>query len=195
MVNRSEFDIYLKTVRGDLKPKSYNGIVYLIHEEDFSIVLENNSFSKVKARITVSGEDIGTLVLQAGQIVEVKRPIEGVDRKFKFAAFGSKISKEGGLNENKLHSDEVTVIFYPNHEQNNESYTKPPRGISVETDGISNRGGGILGPEQSFQNFFEVRDFKTKGEFYFTIIMRRVSFSQKKTPPSIIPIRDMKKYF
>ena len=46
------------------------------------------------------------------------------------------------------------------------------KGLKVGYDSISSRGGGVLGPNKTFQHFTRVSDFKTRGESYFTIIMR-----------------------
>ena len=67
MTNCENFEIYLRTQRGDLKPRHFNGILHLKHNEDFSLVIENNSMVKVKAECFISGENIGTIVLKIGQ--------------------------------------------------------------------------------------------------------------------------------
>ena len=248
MVSRTDFGFYLATERGDLKPKDYEGIVELNNQEDFAIVLENKSALKVKAECHVSGEYIGTIVIGSGERKVIRRPLIGIDRHFRYAAFGSKSAIEGGLYHGKLHGDEVTVIFLPEDlrfserryfatagdasckddmsgenfygtacghndyvaprasagenisgalsacANNTDNYSQSAtllKGLKVGCDNISSRGGGVLGPNKTFQHFTRVSDFKTKGEFYFTIIMRT------RCPtliPDIIPISDMRKY-
>ena len=239
MTNRENFEIYLRTQRGDLKPRHFNGILHLKHNEDFSLVIENNSLVKVKAECFISGENIGTIVLKIGQKLVLSRPIDGIDRKFRYATFGSNIAKIGKLQENNLHSDEVTVVIRPEEPYkfrngcdcdcaiclqndtadgalvNSQRYASAgsnshkhsmmnmttanvraacaavPEGIKIESDGVSkNLGGAVLGPNRSFQNFVKVHNFQTKGEYYFTILLRTL-----EDAPDIIPVGEMQKYW
>ena len=112
-ISRTNFNIYLKTARGELRPKNFHGILHLPHNEDFGLGLENNSSVRTKAECYVSGENIGTLVLRPGEIVVVNHPIEGVNRRFRYVSFNSPLALDGNLNENKCHTDEITVIFSP----------------------------------------------------------------------------------
>ena len=112
MVSRTDFDVYLLTDRGRIQPQSYDCVVKLFPGEDFSIVATNNTNLKAKAKFYLSGTYIGTLVIPKYQRCELKRPIEGVDRCFRYCEFGTSIAEIAKLDPNKPHSDEVTVIFY-----------------------------------------------------------------------------------
>ena len=219
MVSRTDFGFYLKTSRGIIKPKKYDCIVNLLPGETFTLITENNSSFKTKAKFILSGENIGTLVIPPHRTSEVKRPLQGIDRQFKYVEFDSNNALTGKLDKNKLHCDEVTVIFsvekktYSNnslhdsvrdasvtdglefecaHSSFKGSDIPKPRGICVETDSIGpSRGGVVLGPNMTHQSFSEVADFETIGEFSFTILMR--SLDPVKLP-SIISLSDMKKY-
>ena len=115
MVSRADFDLYLITDRGRIAPQSYDGIVKLLPGEDFSIVAQNKSCLKIKAGFYMSGEYIGTLVIPKFERCEIKRPILGIDRRFRYCEFGSSESQQGKLYQNDLHSDEITVIFSPEY--------------------------------------------------------------------------------
>ena len=236
-ISRTNFNIYLKTARGELRPKNFHGILHLPHNEDFGLGLENNSSVRTKAECYVSGENIGTLVLRPGEIVVLNRPISGIDRRFRYAAFDTNLALDGNLNENRRHTDEITVIFSPeklpptkekniygiargdkddridsnfpsplgsNQFENPQvgsacgpiadfcgaisksTSFKETRGTNVTCDSISDRGGTVLGPNQSYQKFVKVLDFETSGKFYFTIVMRTSHMS--KPLPSTLPI-------
>ena len=242
-ISRTNFNIYLKTGRGELRPKNFHGVLYLPHNEDFGLGLENNSPVRTKAECYVSGENIGTLVLRPGEIVVLNRPISGIDRRFRYAAFDTNLALDGNLNENRRHTDEITVIFSPEklpsiNEKNiyatasvdkdhrietdfssspgsnqfenlqvgsacgpipdfcgptsKSASLKETRGINVACDSISDRGGAVLGPNPSFQEFVKVPDFETSGKFYFTIVMRTSHMS--KPLPRILPISYMNKF-
>ena len=113
MVSRTDFDLYLKTKRGIIKPQQYNGIVYLQPNEDFEIVCVNKSSLRVKAKYILSGENIGVLALASFQTAKLRKPVEGVDRQFRYCEFGSNDAFDGKLHEQKRHSDEITVVFSP----------------------------------------------------------------------------------
>ena len=211
MVSRADFDLYLITDRGRIAPQSYDGIVKLLPGEDFSIVAQNKSCLKIKAGFYMSGEYIGTLVIPKFERCEIKRPILGIDRRFRYCEFGSNDSRLGKLYEHNLHSDEITVIFSP------EKPSKPSsvgaacadgivggfnsyKGLKIETDYATaggnrydtlQRGGTVLGPNVSHQKFFEVPNFDTHGEYYFTLILRT---KETIRSPKIIPLSDMHKY-
>ena len=114
-MSRTDFDIYLLTDRGKIVPQSYDCIVKLIPGENFSIVVSNNSHLKTKTKFYLSGTNIGTLVIPKFERCELKRPIQGVDRCFIYCEFGTSIAEKAKLNANKPHSDELTVIFYPEY--------------------------------------------------------------------------------
>ena len=211
MVSRTDFGFYLKTSRGIIKPKKYDCIVNLLPGETFTLISENNTSFKTKAKFILSGENIGTLVIPPHRTSEVKRPLQGIDRQFKYVEFDSNNALTGKLDKNKLHCDEVTVIFsvekktYSNNSLHDsvrdasvtdglefECAHSSFKGICVETDSIgASRGGVVLGPNMTHQSFSEVADFETIGEFSFTILMR--SLDPVKLP-SIISLSDMKKY-
>ena len=72
------------------------------------------------------------------------------------------------------------------------------RGQKVEMDYASassrkavKRGGVVLGPYVSRQKFCEVPEFETRGEFYFTLVLRTLETVRH---PKIIPLSDMYKY-
>ena len=115
MVSQTDFDIYLITDRGRILPQSYDCVVKLFPGENFSIVATNNTNLKTKAKFYLSGTYVGTLVIPKFQRCELKRPIEGVDRCFIYCEFGTSIAEKAKLDPNKPHSDELTVIFYPEY--------------------------------------------------------------------------------
>ena len=94
MVSQTDFDIYLITDRGRILPQSYDCVVKLIPGENFSIVASNNTHLKTKAKFYLSGTYVGTLVIPKFQRCELKRPIEGVDRCFRYCEFGTSIAEK-----------------------------------------------------------------------------------------------------
>ena len=115
MVSRTDFDVYIITDRGRIHPQSYDCVVKLIPGENFSIVATNNTHLKTKAKFYLSGTYVGTLVIPKFQRCELKRPIDGVDRCFIYCEFGTAVAEKAKLDENKPHSDELTIIFYPEY--------------------------------------------------------------------------------
>ena len=219
MASRADFDLYLKTARGLIKPKSFNGIVYLDQNEDFEIVVVNKSSLKVKAKIYLSGYDIGTLALKPYETIPLKKVVEGVDRRFRYCQFGSYEGMLGKLNRERLYSDEITVVFEPEKIAMAQTpmYESMDRigcassdlgdrfgcaisnfgkkGLKVQTDfsvecDTSDGGGAILGPNKSHQTFFPVKDFVTHGKYYFTLIMRTRQNNEENIP-KIIPLCEM----
>ena len=203
MASRTDFDLFLKTTRGLIKPTSFNGVVYLIKNEDFEIVLVNNSNLKVQAKVYLSGYDVGTLVLNPRQKLTLKKPVEGVDRAFRYCPFNSYESVVGKLNKENLYSDEINVVFMPEKltEQTFPIYTPMDKyatanskGIRVESDfsggddTVDNGGGVILGPNRTYQTFFRVDDFVTHGKYSFTLVMRTKCEDDFK---EILPLCDM----
>ena len=208
MVSRTGYDIYLITDRGKIRPQSYDCIVKLIPGENFSIVASNNTHLKTKAKFYLSGTYIGTLVIPKFQRCELKRPIEGVDRCFIYCEFGTSVAQKAKLNSNKPHSDEVTVIFYPEYMTERTTYAAASasciEGSSIsELDGFNQynslkvesdyggSGGAVLGSSKTNQTFFEASDFVTRGKYCFTIVLRSLETDRL---PNIIPLSDMYKY-
>ena len=172
------------------------------HNEQFSIVIENNSNLKVKAQCFLSGENIGVLILNPRSVEVVKRPIIGVDRCFQYCAFGTKNALEGKLSSSNPHSDEITVVIRPQrprdsqdelHETNKNRYASANtthRSLQIETDGnVSHRGGIVLGQNISHQKFKLVPFFETSGEYYYTLLLRTIKKSL--TTNQIIPLCEM----
>jgi len=213
MVSRTDFDIYLLSDRGKISPQSCDCVVKLIPGENFSIVVSNNSYLKTKAKFYLSGTYIGTLVIPKFERCELKRPIQGVDRCFIYCEFGTSIAQKAKLNADSPHSDELTVIFYPEYIPEKKysdaqtvyasssasidgSSISVPDGfnhynsLKVETD-YAGAGGGILGSTKTNQKFFETPDFVTRGKYSFTLVLRSLETSRL---PSIIPLSDMYKY-
>ena len=202
MANRSKFRIYLRSNRGDIIPQTFEGEIYLKHNEQFSIVIENNSNLKVKAQCFLSGENIGVLILNPRSVEVVKRPIIGVDRCFQYCAFGIKNALEGKLSSSHPHSDEITVVIRPQkprdsqdelHETNKNRYASANtthRSLQIETDGnVSHRGGIVLGQNISHQKFKLAPFFETRGEYYYTLLLRTIKKSL--TTNQIIPLCEM----
>ena len=205
MVSRTDFDVYLLTDRGRIQPQSYDCVVKLFPGEDFSIVATNNTNLKAKAKFYLSGTYIGTLVIPKYQRCELKCPIEGVDRCFRYCEFGTSIAEMAKLDPNKPHSDEVTVIFYSEDISKRlyasacaEGYASDVtdgfnsyKSAKIETDYGGIRGGGILGPTKTHQKFFEASDFVTCGKYCFSLVLRSIETVRQ---PKIIPLTDMYKY-
>ena len=205
MVSRTDFDIYLLTDRGRIQPQSYDCVVKLFPGEDFTIVATNNTNLKAKAKFYLSGTYIGTLVIPKFQTCELKRPIEGVDRCFRYCEFGTSIAEKANLDPNKPHSDEVTVIFYSEYISKRsyasacaEGYVPDVvdgfnsyKSTKIETDYGGICGGGILGPTKTHQKFFETNDFVTCGKYCFSLVLRSIEAIRQ---PKIIPLTDMYKY-
>ena len=213
MVSRTDYDIYLISDRGKIRPQSYDCIVKLIPGENFSIVASNNTHLKAKAKFYLSGTYIGTLVIPKFQRCELKRPIEGVDRCFIYCEFGTSVAQKAKLNANKPHSDELTVIYYPEYISERKysdaqttyaaaasciegSSISVPDGfnqynsLKVESD-YGGSGGAVLGSSKTNQTFFEASDFVTRGKYCFTIVLRTLETDRL---PNIIPLSDMYKY-
>ena len=209
MISRTDFDIYLITDRGRIQPKSYDCVVKLIPGETFSIVASNNSRLKTKAKFYLSGTYIGTLVIPKFERCELKRPIQGVDRCFIYCEFGTSIAQKAKLNADSPHSDELTVIFYPEYmpeKKYSDAQTiyaaacvpdgcvpdgfNQYKSLKVESD-YGGAGGGILGSTKTNQKFFETSDFVTRGKYSFTLVLRSLETNRL---PSIIPLSDMYKY-
>ena len=197
MISRTQFDLYLKTPRGLIKPRSFNGVVYLLHNENFEIILSNNTCVKVKAKIILCGHDIGTLVLNTKEIIPLKKVVEGIDRCFRYCQFDSYEGMLGKLDKDSLHSDEITVIYMPQKEVIvNRSMCGTPKssGLEVESDFSPshdmldgcNAGGAVLGPDKTHQRFYRVDDFDTVGEYRFTIVLR--SRQSELSRPMILPL-------
>ena len=212
MVSRTDFDIYLITDRGRILPQSYDCVVKLIPGENFSIVATNNTHLKTKAKFYLSGTYVGTLVIPKFQRCELKRPIEGVDRCFIYCEFGTSVAEKAKLDANKPHSDELTVIFYPEYISERkysdaratyaaactpESAISVPDGFNqykstkIESDYGGMCGGAILGLTKTNQKFFEESDFVTRGKYCFTLVLRSL---ESVRLPNIIPLSDMYKY-
>ena len=73
----------------------------------------NNSTLRVKVKYILSGKNIGVLVFASFQTAKLRKPVEGVDRQFRYCEFGSNDAFDGKLHEQKRHSDEITVVFSP----------------------------------------------------------------------------------
>ena len=199
MVNRTNFGIYLKTERGDLIPQSFDGIVYVKHNEEFAIVIENRSNVKIKAQCFISAENMGTLIIRAGQREVLKRPIIGVDRPFKYSDFFSKTAFHGKLDPHKLHIDEITVIIKPASTDetdfsktvcgNNFGIAGASNSIKIKCDGQPT-GGVVLGSRNTNQKFVLAPYFCTKGEYQFTIVLRSMGLSRK----SVLPLTESMEY-
>ena len=200
MANRSDFKIYLKTDRCDLVPQNFHGHIYLNHNEQFGIVIENNSNLKVKAHFFLSGESVGVLIVNPRSIEVLKRPIVGVDRCFQYCAFGTKTAVYGKLNEYKPHSDEITVIIRPQKPTESQDNICVPecadygvsssKSITIETDGpVSNRGGIVLNQNISHQKFKLAKFFETRGEYYYTLLLRTIK--ESLTTNQVIPLCEM----
>lgn len=202
MVNRTNFGIYLKTERGDLIPQSYDGIVYVKHNEEFGIVIENRSNVRIKAQCFVSGENMGVLIIRAGQREVLKRPIIGLDRPFKYGEFGSETSFHGKLDPHKLHIDEITVIIKPETKKKDETdFSKPvssnnfgiagtTESLKIKCDGTPPTGGVVLGSKNTNQKFVLAPYFCTKGEYQFTIVLRSLGLSRK----AVLPLTESMEY-
>jgi len=212
MVSRTDFDIYLITDRGRILPQSYDCVVKLFPGENFSIVATNNTHLKTKAKFYLSGTYVGTLVIPKFQKCELKRPIEGVDRCFIYCEFGNSVAEKAKLDANQPHSDELTVIFYPEYIPERKysaacatyaaactegSGITVPDGFNqyksskIESDYGGICGGAILGPTKTHQKFFEESDFVTRGKYCFTLVLRSIETVRQ---PKIIPLSDMYKY-
>ena len=205
MISRTDFDIYLITDRGRIQPKSYDCVVKLIPGENFSIVASNNTHLKTKAKFYLSGIYVGTLVIPKFQRCELKRPIEGVDRCFIYCEFGTSVAEKAKLDLNNPHSDELTVIFYPEYISEKKYIDTQPTYAAAassicEPDGFNHYkstkietdyGGAILGMKKTNQKFFEVTDFVTRGKYCFTLVLRSLDTERL---PNIIPLSDMYKY-
>ena len=200
MISRTQFDLYLKTSRGLIKPSSFNGVVYLLHNENFEIVLSNNTWIKVKAKIILCGHDIGTLVLKPKEIIPLKKVVEGIDRCFRYCEFDSYEGMLGKLDKDSLYSDEITVVYMPQKEIIvDRSVCGTPKfcGIRVETDFSPAHdmldgcvaGGAVLGPTKTHQRFYRVDDFPTEGEYRFTIVMRSRQHVEDVSP-MILPLSE-----
>ena len=209
MVSQTDFDIYLITERGRILPQSYDCVVKLLPGKNFSIVAANNTNLKTKAKFYLSGTYVGTLVIPKFQRCELKRPIEGVDRCFIYCEFGTSVAEKAKLDANKPHSDELTVIFYPEYISERKysdtratyvaagSTISMPDGFNqykstkIETDYGGMCGGAILGLTKTHQKFFEATDFVTRGKYCFTLVLRSIESDRL---PNIIPLSDMYKY-
>merc|ERR1712055_1284399 len=139
MVSRTDFDLYLNTSRGIIRPASFKGVVYLIQYEDFGIVLVNNSDLKTKSKVYLSGYELGTVVLKPRENLVLKKPVEGVDRKFRYMQFDGYEAVVGKLNS--LYSNEITAIFMPEkmRKQSHPIYASTPSpfgGIPVTSDSM-----------------------------------------------------------
>ena len=209
MANRSKFRIYLRSSRGDIIPQTFEGEIYLKHNEQFSIVIENNSNLKVKAQCFLSGQNIGVLILNPRSVEVLKRPIIGVDRCFQYCAFGTKNALQGKLCSSDPHSDEITVVIKPqkpmgsqdelhetetgNHATNKNRYATANtthRSLQAVPDGVvSHRGGIVLGQNISHQKFKLAPFFETSGEYYYTLLLRTIKKSL--TTNQIIPLCEM----
>ena len=198
MVSRTDFDLYLNTSRGIIRPASFKGIVYLIPNEDFGIVLVNNSDLKTKSKVYLSGYELGTVVLKPRENLVLKKPVEGVDRKFRYMQFDGYEAVHGKLNS--LYSNEITAIFMPEKmsKQSHPIYASTPSpfgGIPDTSDSmrgydtVDNPSGcGVLGPIKSFQKFFRVTDFETCGKYSFTLVMETKC---EDDYPEILPLCNM----
>ena len=198
MVSRTDFDLYLNTSRGIIRPASFKGVVYLIQNEDFGIVLVNNSDLKTKSKVYLSGYELGTVVLNPRENMVLKKPVEGIDRKFRYAQFGGHEALVGKLNKENLYSNEITAIFMPEKmcKQTRPIFSPSPfGGIPVTSDSmrgydtVDNPSGcGVLGPNKSFQKFIRVNDFETCGEYSFTLVMQTKC---EDDCPEILPLCNM----
>ena len=197
MISRTQFDLYLKTPRGLIKPRSFNGVVHLLHNENFEIVLSNNSYVKVKAHVFLCGHDIGTLVLYPKQIMSLKKVVEGIDRCFRYCLFDSYEGFMGELNETDLYSDEISVVYMPERSVIKRIRSAIPGGIRVETDyspahdtsdSCAPSGSAVLGPNKTYQSFYKVADFITEGEYKFTLVMRTKKYEEDMSP-MILPLK------
>ena len=194
MVSRTDFDLYLNTSRGIIRPASFKGVVYLIQNEDFGIVLVNNSDLKTKSKVYLSGYELGTVVLKPRGNLVLKRPVEGIDRKFRYTQFGRYESVVGKLNKENLYSNEITAVFMP--EKMCKQTPSPKGGIPVTSDTMRgydtvdnpSDGCGVLGPNKSFQKFFSVNDFETCGKYCFTLVMQTKC---EDDYPEILPLCNM----
>ena len=200
MVSRTDFDLYLNTSRGIIRPASFKGVVYLIQNEDFGIVLVNNSDLKTKSKVYLSGYELGTVVLKPRENLVLKKPVEGIDRKFRYMQFDGYEAVFGKLNKENLYSNEITAIFMPEKmcKQTRPIYASTPSpfgGIPVTSDSmrgydtVDNPSGcGVLGPIKSFQKNFRVNDFETCGKYSFTLVMQTKC---EDDYPEILPLCNM----
>ena len=198
MVSRTDFDLYLNTSRGIIRPASFKGVVYLIQNEDFGIVLVNNSDLKTKSKVYLSGYELGTVVLKPRENMVLKKPVEGIDRKFRYTQFGGHEALVGKLNKENLYSNEITAIFMPEKmcKQTRPIFSPSPfGGIPVTSDSmrgydtVDNPSGcGVLGSNKSFQKFIRVNDFETCGKYSFTLVMQTKC---EDDYPEILPLCNM----
>ena len=201
MVSRTDFDLYLNTSRGIIRPASFKGVVYLIQNEDFGIVLVNNSDLKTKSKVYLSGYELGTVVLKPKGNLVLKKTVEGIDRKFRYTQFGRCEAVDGKLDKDHLYSNEITAVFMPEKmcKQTRSIYVTTPSpfgGIPVTSstmrgyDTVDNpsAGCGVLGPNKSFQKFFSVNDFETCGKYCFTLVMQTKC---EDDYPEILPLCNM----
>merc|ERR1712055_1020074 len=193
MVSRTDSDLYLNTSRGIIRPASFKGVVYLIQNEDFGIVLVNNSDLKTKSKVYLSGYELGTVVLKPRENLVLKKPVEGIDRKFRYMQFDGYEAVFGKLNKENLYSNEITAIFMP--EKMCKQTPSPFGGIPVTSDSmrgydtVDNPSGcGVLGPIKSFQKKFRVNDFETCGKYSFTLVMQTKC---EDDYPEILPLCNM----
>ena len=132
-----------------------------------------------------------------------------MDRCFIYCEFGTSGAEKAKLDTNKPHSDELTVIFYPEYiserkySDTRATYAATASTISVsdgfnqykstkiETDYGGMCGGTILGLKKTHQKFFEAADFVTCGKYCFTLVLRSIESDRL---PNIIPLSDMYKY-
>ena len=109
MYSRTEYDIYLKTDRGFIKPQKFDGIVWLEENEVFVIVLVNNSILKTKADIYISGHNIATLVLRPLRSSVLTMPIVGPYRRFRYSEFST--CDDCGAKVDKSNNHKLQLLF------------------------------------------------------------------------------------
>ena len=154
--------------------------VFRIKNEDFEVVVVNNSDLKVKSKIYLSGCDVGTLVLKPREYLSLQKPVEGVNRKFRYCQFNSYEAVMGQLNKENLYSDEITAVFMPEKlsKQTQPVYESMNRydtadstfdGINVTSDfvggfdTVDNSVGVVLGPNRCSQNLLELMIGRNAG--------------------------------
>ena len=207
MVSRTDFDLYLETDRGLIKPCTYMGYVFLNHNENFKIVASNRSLFKVKAKFYLSGYNIGTLILKPLQTFSLERPVVGLNRIFQFVEFNTYEAFLGNVCQSNIYVDEVTVIFYPEDESLN-TYENIHRfglgcdvGINPQPDGVGYdtvdnsfiSGGCVLGATRSNQSFTRYPNFDTRGKYCFSLLLRKKESDEKMS--EIIPLSDLWFYY
>lgn len=110
------FEVFLKAGENARTVYPDNDKCVALHDEEhFQIIVNNKLNRKIIVNYTLSGTDLGDLVIPPHVCAEIDRPInpELPARKFQFVKFGGDLANQVCASSNKVNSDEIRVTIKP----------------------------------------------------------------------------------